>query len=199
MKILHYDICAIPLFMMILFVCYSRRMTKGKANRLFIILVCLSLISAITDLGMEIADNMVPLSEAGRILCCASTYIYLALRNATNAVLLLFLLALTRTTFLIRKAWSKVLFSLPYALIIITLLQNPFTHNAFTITAQTGYSRGPLILVFYGVALLYGVVGLVYCMTSVPGAFTRRRPWRASSTRNTASFHRAFLSLPRNH
>lgn len=164
MKILHYDICAIPLFMMILFVCYSRRMTKGKANRLFIILVCLSLISAITDLGMEIADNMVPLSEAGRILCCASTYIYLALRNATNAVLLLFLLALTRTTFLIRKAWSKVLFSLPYALIIIMLLQNPFTHNAFTITAQTGYSRGPLILVFYGVALLYGVVGLVYCI-----------------------------------
>ena len=79
-------------------------------------------------------------------------------------MLLLFLLALTRTTFLIRKAWSKVLFSLPYALIIITLLQNPFTHNAFTITAQTGYSRGPLILVFYGVALLYGVVGLVYCI-----------------------------------
>ena len=163
-KIIHYDICAIPLFLMILFVCHSRRMTKGMANRLFITLVCLSLISAITDLGMEIADNMVPLSETGRILCCAFTYIYLALRNATNAVLLLFLLALTRTTFLIRKTWVKVLFCLPYALILVMLVQNPFTHNVFTITAQAGYSRGPLILVLYGTALLYGVVGFVYCV-----------------------------------
>ena len=40
---------------------------------------------------MEIAGNLVPLSEAGRMLCCASTYVYLALRNATNAILLLFL------------------------------------------------------------------------------------------------------------
>ena len=164
MKIIHYDICAIPLFLMILFVCYSRRMTKGMANRLFITLVCLSLISAITDLGMEIADNLVPLSDPGRILCCASTYIYLTLRNATNAVLLLFLLALTRTTFLIRKTWVKVLFCLPYALILVMLAQNAFTHSVFTITAQTGYSRGPLMLALYGIALLYGIVGFVYCI-----------------------------------
>ena len=164
MKIIHYDICAIPLFLMILFVCYSRRMTKGMANRLFITLVCLSLVSAITDLGMEIADNMVPLTAVGQTLCCVSSYIYLALRNATNAVLLLFLLALTRTTFLIRKPWAKALFCLPYGLALVLLVQNPFTHSAFTVTAQAGYSRGPLMLAFYGIALLYGVVGFIYCV-----------------------------------
>ena len=99
MKIIYFDICAIPLFLMILFVCHSRRMIRGNANQLFITLVLLSLFSALADLGMEIADNAAPLSEAGRLACGVCTYVYLALRNATNAVLLLFLLELTKTTF----------------------------------------------------------------------------------------------------
>ena len=60
MKIIYFDICAIPLFLMILFVCHSRRMIRGN----FITLVLLSLFSALADLGMEIADNAAPLSEA---------------------------------------------------------------------------------------------------------------------------------------
>lgn len=99
MKIIYFDICAIPLFLMILFVCHSRRMIRGNANQLFITLVLLSLFSALADLGMEIADNAAPLSEAGRLGCGVCTYVYLILRNATNAVLLLFLLELTKTTF----------------------------------------------------------------------------------------------------
>ena len=164
MKIIYFDICAIPLFLMILFICYSRKMTRGMANRLFIMLVSVSFVSALADLGMEIADNMIPLSEAGRVVCSVSTYAYLMLRNATNALLLLFLLALTRTTFLIRKTWARVVFCLPYVAILLLLAQNPITHSAFSVTAETGYTRGPLMLAFYGVALLYGVAGFVYCV-----------------------------------
>lgn len=164
MRIIYFDICAIPLFLMILFVCRSRRMTKGNANFLFISLVTMSLISAIADLCMETADNMVPLSGAGVAVCTISAYVYLIVRNATNAVLLLFLLALTRTTLLIQNKLVKVVFCLPYMCILIMLAQNVFTHSAFTITAERGYARGPLMLAFYGVALIYGLVGLVYCI-----------------------------------
>ena len=164
MKIVYFDICAVILFLMILFVCYSRKMTKGNANRLFILLVFISLFTTVADLGMEIADNHVPLSEAGRILCCVSTYIYMILRNANNAVLLLFLLALTRTAFLIRKKWVRVLFCLPYVCVLVMLAQNLFTHSAFTVTAEVGYSRGPLMMAFYGIALLCGIAGLAYCI-----------------------------------
>ena len=164
MSIIYFDICSIPLFLIILFVCYSRKMTKGSANRLFILVVLLSLFSAVTDLGMEIANNMAPMNLAGLIVCNASTYIYLTLRNATNVVLLLFLLALTRTTFLLKKPWAKIAFFIPYVGILVMLAQNPFTNSAFTITAETGYSRGPLMLAFYGIALVYGLVGLAYCI-----------------------------------
>ena len=164
MGIIYFDICSIPLFLMILFVCYSRKMIKGAANQLFILLVILSMISACADLGMEIADNMVPLSQAGIFVCTFSTYVYMIFRNATNVVLLLFLLVLTRTTFLIKKKWSRIAFFLPYACILIMLIQNPFTHTAFKVTSEAGYQREPLMYAFYGIALLYGLVGLVYCI-----------------------------------
>ncbi len=164
MRIIYFDICAIPLFLMILAICFSRKMTKGNANRLFIGLVFLSLFSAMADLGMEIPDNLAPLSEGGRILCSVSTYAYLFLRNSNNAVLLLFLLSLTRTAFLIRKRWAKIAFCLPYAAIVAMLAQNPFTHSAFTVTSEVGYTRGPLMLAFYGIALLYGLFGFAYCI-----------------------------------
>lgn len=164
MSIIYFDICSIPLFLIILFICYSRKMNRGTANQLFIAVVLLSLFSAIADLGMEIPNNMAPLSEAGRLICSISTYVYLILRNATNVVLLLFLLALTRTTFLLKSKWAKIAYAFPYACIIIMLIQNPFTHNAFTIAAQSGYARGPLMYAFYGIALVYGLVGLVYCV-----------------------------------
>ena len=164
MSIIYFDICAIPLFLMILFVCHSRKMTKGNANRLFITVVLISLFSTVADLFMEITSNSIPLSHTELIICNISTYIYLLLRNATNAVLLLFLLTLTRTEFLLRKKWAKAAFALPYAFIVLLLAQNPFTNNAFTITAQEGYTRGPLMMVFYGVALIYGIVGFAYCI-----------------------------------
>lgn len=164
MKIIYFDICSIPLFLILLFICYSRKMTRGNVNRLFITLLVISLISAFADLSMEIADNAVPLSEAGRTACEISTYIYLVLRNATNLVLLLFLLALTKTEFLLGKWWKKAVFLFPYLCIVGMLVQNPFTHTAFTVTAETGYGRGPLMNVFYGIALIYGLAGFAYCV-----------------------------------
>ena len=163
-SIIYFDICAIPLFLIILFVCYSRKMTKGSANKLFIVLVLLSLFSAIADLGMEIPNSAKPLSSTGLIICSISTYLYLIFRNATNLVLLLFLLELTRTTFLIRNKFIKIAFFLPYVVILAMLIQNPFTNTAFIVNAENGYVRSPLMYVFYGIASLYGIVGLIYCI-----------------------------------
>ncbi len=171
MRILYFDLCAIPLFLMILIICYARRMTRGNANRLFLAMVFLSLFSAVADLGMEYADNHVPLSQTGYFLCGLFTYVYLILRNATNAILLLFVLALTRTTTVIRKKWGRILFCLPYAVILVLLAINPFTHLAFTVTPEVGYARGPLMVVFYAISFLYGFTGLgccIYCRRFLP-------------------------------
>ena len=164
MSIIYFDICAIPLFVMILIICFSRRMTRGTANQLFVLLVLLSLLTTAADLGMEITSNRAPLSDRGVLFCSVCTYLYMILRSANNLMLLLFLLALTRTTFLIRKIWAKAVFSIPYIIALVLLAQNPFTHNVFTVTPAEGYARGPLMCAIYGIALVYGLGGLAYCI-----------------------------------
>lgn len=164
MGIIYFDICAIPLFLIILLVCFHRKMVKGNANRLFLVVVLISFFCTLADLGMEITDNAIPLNPAEVMVCNISTYVYFILRNANMPILLLYLLALTRTTFLMRKKLTRFLFSFPYICLVLILAQNPFTHNVFTVTVNEGYNRGPLLLLFYGVALIYGLTGLSYCI-----------------------------------
>lgn len=171
MRIIYFDLCAIPLFLMILYICYARKMTRGSANQLFIFLVSLSLVSTLADLGMETLDNMVPLSEAGRLTVSILAYVYLSMRNASTVVMLLFLLALTRTIFLIKRSWIRFVFFAPYVCLLILLAQNPLTHTVFTVSKETGYARGPLILIIYIIALTYGFTGLfysIYCRRYLP-------------------------------
>ncbi|MBO4418664.1 MAG: EAL domain-containing protein [Oscillospiraceae bacterium] len=160
---------------MILIVCYSRKMTKGNANRLFLLMTFLSLISALADLGMVIVARQLPLTETECVLEAAFAYAYLLFHNITNAVLLLFLLSLTRMTSLFRKSWVKLGFILPNAVIFLLLLQNPFTHTVFTVTPEAGYSRSILMPLIYIMAGIYGIGGLIYCMFS--GRFLARNKW----------------------
>ena len=177
MKVIYFDLCAIPLYLMILIVCYSRRMTKGNANRLFLTINYLSLVSAVADLGMVILSRHLPFSESEIILETALANIYLAAHNVTNAVLMLFLLSLTRMTSLIAKRRDKILFSLPNIVILILLIQNAFTHTVFTVSAESGYVRGVLMPVVYAMAAIYGVSGLAYCVYS--RRFLPKNKWAA--------------------
>ena len=164
LKILYFDLCSIPLFLLILITCYTRKMTKGNANRLFLAAAAMSLTSAAADLIMAVLAKRVPLSGAEFALETALGYVYLTVRNTSNAVVLLFLLSLTRMTSLLKKRWAKILYCVPNAVILLLLATNPFTHAVFTVTAEMGYARGPLMPVIYAMASLYGVCGFAFCM-----------------------------------
>ena len=168
MKNIFFDICSIPLFLIILWICYSRKMLKGNVNRLFILMTVFSLICAAADLGMELIVCRTPLSAGAVVLGTALSYIYKLLRNVTLAMFFLFILALTRTTSLFSKKWVQLLFSLPFLITFLTLVQNLFTHNVFVVTAAEGYSRGPWLMVHYAMVAIYGVVGIAYCIHCKP-------------------------------
>ena len=166
MKAMYFDICAIPLFLMILIVCYSRKMTKGNANRLFLAATFFSLISAVADLIMVVLSYRLPLTDAECVLDALLGYVYLSVHNLTNVVILLFLLSLTRMSSLIGKGWVKVVFCLPIIIIHVLLLQNPFTHTIFSVTPEVGYSRGALMPLIYVMAALYGIGGFAFCISA---------------------------------
>ncbi len=92
------------------------------------------------------------------------SFFYLLLRNGTLVIYFFLLFAITRTEYRLR---SKALLSavlLPYAVLCFLLVQNFFTQNVFSVTQENGYSREGLMLVVYGVAAVYGLAGLCYCL-----------------------------------
>lgn len=164
MKNIVFDICAFPLFLVVLWTCYARKMTHGHANRVFVAMNWLSLICVLADIAMEFTVYPLPLSPARVVGATLLSFLYKLLRNAQLVIYIVYIIAVTHTEYLLRPRRNRMLLWLPNALVFALLLLNFFTHDVFSVTAQEGYTRGPLLSVFYLVALLYGLVGAGYCI-----------------------------------
>ena len=164
MKIFYFDLCAIPIYVLILCTCYVRGMTKGRANHLFLVMVGVSLITTILDILMEKTVWPVPLTPARVVLGTAFSYGYLLTRNLSTFIYFIYLFSVTRTEYRLQSRPVRLLIWLSGVTMVVLLLQNFFTHNVFTVTAQTGYSRQPMMRLLYGIAFLYFFMGTGYCV-----------------------------------
>ena len=160
MKIVYFDICSIPIFVLIICTCVARRMTKSRAEKLFIMVSGLSLVCAILDVWMEFVVNPIPLTENEVLLGTIISTSYKFLHNASLLFYLIFIMVITRTVHKIRSRMHHFLLYMPMMLLVALLVQNLFTHNVFSVTAQDGYMRGPLLAGVYIVAALYGFGGM---------------------------------------
>ncbi len=160
--VLYFDICAIPLFFIIMLTVIIRKMTQGITNKLFISLILLSAVTTVSDLTMELICRTLP-TDGFRVFI-ASLAMYFYFLSQTLAILgyYFFSYAVTGTWYRVRKTKTKVILSLPYSLIILMLLSNPFTGWVFTVTGEDGYSRGSMIWVIYAVTMSYALAATAY-------------------------------------
>ncbi len=177
MKIVYFDICSIPIFVLIISTCVARRMTKSRAEKLLIMVSALSLACAVLDVWMEFVVNPTPLTENEVLLGTIISTSYKFLHNATLLFYLIFIMVITRTVNKIRSRMHHFLLYLPMMILAVLLVQNFFTHNVFSVTAQDGYMRGPLLIGVYIVAALYGFGGMGYCL--VCRKYLDRSKWEA--------------------
>ena len=152
-----FDLCSIPIYILILWTCYVRKISKDHASRIFITMNAVSLLCAVLDAAMELAVNPVPISNAAVFWGSLTNYLYLFFRNVTLVLYLLFVFAITRTDFRIRSPQMRCLLWAPNGVLVLMLLQNLFTHNVFNVTTAQGYTRGPLMIVLYLIAAIYGL------------------------------------------
>ena len=164
-NILYFDVCSLPIFLVILISVVVRKMTKGIANKLFIALIFLAMISAVTDVIMEEACRYLPLSDLRMAIADVTVFVYFLTRNAVIVVYYFFMFAVTSTWYRVRPKWAKALFIAPYGVIAVLVVSNPFTHAVYSISAETGYSRQSAILVLYAVSMLYAVGGALYLIS----------------------------------
>ena len=161
-KILIFNYCSIPIFLIILYTNYVRRVTKGSANRLFFSIICVALVSALCDIVADGYEPFLPLSATGVKIVAIANYAYFYTRNLIPPMYLVYLLASTRTGFYLRNRLSKFLITLPYLILLGFLFTNPFHHKVFTVTAEEGYVRGPLLIIFYVISIFYSLLGVIY-------------------------------------
>lgn len=164
MKLIYFDLCSIPVFAVIICTCIARSMTKSRADKLFLMVTGISLVCAVFDVWMEFVVNPLPLTQSEVVLGYIISFSYKFLHNATLLFYLIFVFVITSTVHKIRSRTAHFILYLPMIILAVLLIQNFFTHNVFSVTMQGGYSRGPLLIVVYIVAAIYGFVGAGYCL-----------------------------------
>lgn len=146
---------------MLLFSVFFRKMTVGLSNKLFIVLLFVTLATAVSD----IFSVTVPYTEGEFIgtVCSICQYVYLALRNAMSPVYILYLISLTDTWHKLNKNLAfKLFLVIPYSVIIITLIVNAFTGTVFGFDENGVYTRGPAMPVLYVCSFIYLITGIGY-------------------------------------
>ncbi len=165
-QILFFDYCALPIYLIIIYTIFVRKTTKGASNVLFIFLTLFLALTTVFDILAESYGGFLPMTQMERSFFSAAQFCYLLFRNLSGFIYVLFLITYTRTQYRFRRRRTRVLFFLPMALMLTVLFTNPLHHLVYTVSAETGYSRGILIAVLYAGSLYYSLFGtgyLIYC------------------------------------
>ncbi len=164
-QILFFDYCALPIYLIIIYTIFVRRTTKGASNVLFIFLTVFLTITTACDILAESYGGFLPMSERERIFFSAAQFCYLLFRNINGVMYVLFLITYTRTQYHFRNRRNLAFFFAPVAIMCAVLFTNPIHHRVYTVSAETGYSRGPLIAVLYLDSLFYAAFGTFFLIS----------------------------------
>ncbi len=160
-RVYQFDICAFLVLCIIIFSLIVRKLIKGRANKMFLVLV-------VVTLGCTIADmvSVAPMSSMGGVgpeVRIAASYVYYIVHASILPVYSIFIGLVSGTWYVYMRDNLKVklMFSMPYALNILLVLINPFNHWIMRFPGGN-YRRGPHVWIIYCIAFFYMLNTFVY-------------------------------------
>lgn len=158
-KLIHLDIAALLILVIILISQFIRRMSKGTTNHFFIALVIMTILSGAADIWAVVLDNAGSLNLGLRT---AAHTLYLLAYNTISPLFLMYVISLTST-------WEKITsnkaaacaLTLPYLGVIGLLVSNLFTHSIFTFVDGV-YTTMPLSFLPYTMASINILISIAY-------------------------------------
>lgn len=158
-KLIHLDIAALLILVIILISQFTRRMSKGTTNHFFIALVIMTILSGAADIWAVVLDNAGSLNLGLRT---AAHTLYLLAYNTISPLFLMYVISLTNT-------WEKIAsnkaaacaLTLPYLGVIGLLVSNLFTHSIFTFVDGV-YTTMPLSFLPYTMASINILISIAY-------------------------------------
>ena len=162
MTVYQYDVCSFLLLSLMLVSMIIRKLYKGIVHKTFTMFVVLLLTNTLCDILSSAPMNTIdPLMK--RVLREGGTFLYFILHASVLPMFTIFmgLAAGTWYKFINQHKYTKVVFFLPYAVNIIAVLTNPWTHAVYKIV-DGEYVRGDLILLTYITGIFYVLHSFVY-------------------------------------
>ena len=161
-KIIYFDICAVPVYVIVICTTLYRKMTKGRSNKLYLAVTVFALVAVLAEILEKIAYIDMPIDSNEILWAKSCEYLYFASRNGINLLYTLFVISMTKTWYRIRPLWTKLLICLPYMGILGMLFTNETTSAVFKVLPDIGYTRGDYIIIVYILAFSYMIFGTVY-------------------------------------
>ena len=161
-KIMLFDICAVPVYLIIIATTVIRKMYKGRSNRLYLEVAMFAFAADLCEIMEQLAFLGITFGTGFVFWVKMSEYAYFITRNAVNVSYIFFIISTTKTWYKFDKILPRLFIMLPYICIITLLATNEITGWVFTVTIEEGYKRGPNVLWIYAFAACYLVFGVIY-------------------------------------
>ena len=165
-RIITFDICSVITLAVLLLSIFIRKLTRGKSNVLYILLVTVVFLSGIFDILRVSLPSKLPLTLVSQIQIYTYNYLYFLFRNISTPVYILFIFSVCGMWHEFNKdLLLKITWGVPVFAVIAILVMNLFSHKLFIITPELEYVRGPWLTYMRICAvwiLAYSVICLIY-------------------------------------
>lgn len=158
-KLIHFDICALILLLVLLFSVIIRKMTNGLTNRMFLVVMATMFASTLFNIWAVTLDNS---GNANHVLLYIAHTGYLFTHNLTTPAYVMYIISLSDTWHkMLKNKIQMTLLIAPFTILTAALIVNLFTDCVFEIS-NNAYIRGDLFFILYIVAVYYMIFGVVY-------------------------------------
>ena len=165
-RIITFDICSVITLFFLMLSIFLRKLTRGKSNVLYIILISIVFLSGIFDILRNYLPQKLPHTSFSLAQIYLYNYLYFIFRNLSTPVYILFIFSVCgmwhefNNDILLKLTWG-----IPVFVVIALIASNLFTHRLFVITSRLEYTRGPWLTYMRICAiwiLAYSVICLIY-------------------------------------
>lgn len=147
-RVVSFNTCSLFILIVLLVSLFSRKMIKGRENKIFIIITILALITSFCDIFRWIKPKHINISLKNWCYLC--TTLYFIARNIISSAYLVYTLVLSGLWYKFRQKrfFRTLLCIIPFA-VCITMFINLFTHSIFYFDQNLVYVRGRMIWLTY--------------------------------------------------
>ena len=165
-RIITFDICSLIILLVLLLSLFLRRLTRGKSNVLYILLVTIVFLSGIFDILRVALPQKLPHTLTSQIQIYVYNYLYFIFRNLSTPVYILFIFSVCGMWHEFNRDYLlKITWGVPVFAVITLIVMNIITHRLFIITPELEYVRGPWLTYMRICAiwiLAYSIICLIY-------------------------------------